>query len=289
VTVGLLFAAAIACAAPLACGAIATMVAAAVRRTPLDGLTVHSLVCRSPIDCAWVPPSVLRRVLTAAEVRWTTVAGYAPAAEHGRPSAALCFDDAHRSVYDQAMPVLPDTGARATVFVVSSSLDGRSVPGDVYGRQPSMSVGQLREWAGAGHEVGSHTATHAALTYLSPLQQRRELEYSRKALEDATGASVSSISFPYGCWNRRVWDVAREVGYTRGTVSRGAVAGVPGLLRVSPAQRFDSSGDLLQKLSSESPLIRARRVVMEQFSRGTPVWRFRSTYRVGWRQDSGPV
>jgi peptidoglycan/xylan/chitin deacetylase (PgdA/CDA1 family) len=233
---------------------------------------------RSPIDCAWVSPRTLRELLDLSKerVRWETVSELT--SPGGVPAAALCFDDAHESVYSDALPVLAAAGVRATVFAVSGLIGRSTSGGDVYGAQQFMSPVQLREWVSRGHEVGSHTMSHAALPFLSQEQLVEELKGSKSALEDVIGAPVTSLSFPYGCWNARIWDTARSLGYLRATVARGAVTAGTGLFRVTPAQHFDAPRDLLCKLFASSPLVSARARVMEQFSRGPPLWRFRRTY-----------
>ncbi len=193
----------------------------------------------------------------------------------------LCFDDAHESAHELGLPVLSATDTAATVFAVSEWVGRESRIGDVYGKQRYMSAENLREWVHLGHEVGSHTATHAALTYLENREVERELDTSKKHLEDMTGAAVTSVSFPNGCWDLRTWNIARRLGYRCATVARGVPPTRSGLLRVTPAQNFDTADDLVGKLLGTDSVASARGRVMEQFARGTPLWQFRRAYRIG--------
>jgi peptidoglycan/xylan/chitin deacetylase (PgdA/CDA1 family) len=254
-------------------------------RVPPAGITVHALSRRSPIDCSWTAPSTLDQLLGSSRFTWRTVSDLPPRAQTGAgaPPRALCFDEAHESVYSHALPLLTRHGVRATVFVIAGQIGKHTHGNDVYGRQRFMSVAHLREWVQAGHEAGSHTMSHAALTFLDKRDVLRELAESRNRLEDALGVAVTALSFPYGCWNTRVWDLARELGYQRATVARGHALADAGMVRVSPVHAFDTVADLDARLRGGGALSFARGRVMEQFARGTPLWRFRSVYRLAPR------
>lgn len=64
----------------------------------------------------------------------------------------------------------------------------------------------LRALSDRGHEVASHSMTHAALSRCEPSQRRAELRDSRAALEDATGKPCVGFRAPY-------FDLPRGLGH----------------------------------------------------------------------------
>ncbi len=127
----------------------------------------------------------------------------------------LTFDDAYRSLFVNGLPVLERFRARAITYVVSS-LIGKTNEWDrrkKVRRERLMNEGQLREWLAEGHEIGSHTLTHANLTELSTAEARREIAESKARLEDQFGQPVRHFGYPYGAWNVRVRDLVQEAGY----------------------------------------------------------------------------
>ncbi|MDH7602908.1 MAG: polysaccharide deacetylase family protein [Armatimonadota bacterium] len=128
---------------------------------------------------------------------------------------AITFDDAYLGVYDHACPALAARDMTATIFVVVDCIGGvnewDSAAGDV--REPLMSVGQIREIAESGFEIGSHTLTHPHLLTLNESDLRREIADSKKKLEDIIGREVVAFSYPYGEYDQRVVNAVAEAGY----------------------------------------------------------------------------
>lgn len=86
------------------------------------------------------------------------------------------------SAVDGLLDRLTAHDARATFFVVSELAERRPGP--------------VRRVADAGHEIGSHTHTHAHLSELGPAERRGELTTSRETLERVTGAAVEGFRAP---------------------------------------------------------------------------------------------
>lgn len=76
-----------------------------------------------------------------------------------------------------------------------------------------MSRAQVQALAGAGHEIGAHSATHAILTRTDDLELERELVESRRALEAWVGRPVTGLAYPNGDHDERVVARARAAGY----------------------------------------------------------------------------
>ena len=143
------------------------------------------------------------------------------------PVVALTFDDAYRSVLTRAKPILDRYGMRASVYVPTDWI-GRGEPMTWPGieqwlggpHEPELACmgwDELRELAGAGWEIGSHTRSHPRLAEIDDeAKLADELEGSRQVLEDGMGGPCVSIAYPYGSHDERVVAAAERAGYELG-------------------------------------------------------------------------
>jgi peptidoglycan/xylan/chitin deacetylase (PgdA/CDA1 family) len=136
----------------------------------------------------------------------------------------ITFDDGYRDVLPHAIPVLEHHGFTATVFAVSGLLGGTN-SWDPPPRRDLMTEADLRQLTAAGHEVGSHSATHVRLAGLDPEHLREEIMGSREALARLLGSPPRSFCYPYGSVDAAAARCVEEAGYT----SACAVTRVPGL------------------------------------------------------------
>ena len=72
---------------------------------------------------------------------------------------------------------------------------------------------ELAEVEQAGIEVGAHTVTHPKLDLLPEKDLRKELSLSKSQLEEHLGRAIPGLAYPFGYSNRKVREVARELGY----------------------------------------------------------------------------
>jgi len=127
----------------------------------------------------------------------------------------LTFDDGYDDVFELAWPLLAERGIPFHVFVVSDYA-GRTNDWDLsLGRRPfrHMDWNRVREMAARGVTFGSHTASHRDVTRLAPTEMREDLARSKRAIEDAVGAPVQTLSYPFGRYNAAAARVVREVGF----------------------------------------------------------------------------
>jgi peptidoglycan/xylan/chitin deacetylase (PgdA/CDA1 family) len=115
-------------------------------------------------------------------------------------------------VYHQAFPVLQRYGMSATVFVTT----GESKPTGPAQRlpscegQPMLSWREIREMHHWGLDIGAHTCTHPDLTHLPTEQIETEIADSKAIIEGMLGAPVRSFAYPYGHYDQRSREVARQ-------------------------------------------------------------------------------
>jgi len=192
-------------------------------------------------------------------------------------STIITFDDGLLSFYENAYPILKEKNIKVTIFPVAGLL-GKTGGWDVMGKTSHMSAPMLREIAAAGHEIGSHSLTHANLVWLDDRELRKELRDSKDILEDVIGMPVRSLSFPFGSWNERVWDAAKSAGYLYATAYRGHRRAAQEILPVFGVYRFDSVEDIIERISPNPSISKTLAKIMSHFSKGTPVVKFRKEY-----------
>jgi peptidoglycan/xylan/chitin deacetylase (PgdA/CDA1 family) len=127
---------------------------------------------------------------------------------------AVTFDDAVLSVLRNGAPVLAELGIPWTVFVVTDWASGRHS----FGRDMVMGWSEVRELAGAGVSIGSHSVTHPHFSQIAPEQVRSELFGSRQVLADQVGVAPDAFAIPFGQssdWNQETMLIAQSAGYRR--------------------------------------------------------------------------
>lgn len=92
-------------------------------------------------------------------------------------------------------------------------------------------------------EIGAHTKSHGSLPQLSDAQQWVEIQGSKRDLEATIGKAVTSFSYPFGRFDRRVIDVVRRAGYEVACTSEDTtVTGISNRLTLPRLQATGQSG-----------------------------------------------
>ena len=175
------------------------------------------------------------------------------APRNGRAAVAITFDDGYAENCDDALPWLVEQQIPCTYFVTTgNALDGRPFLHDVAmgNRFPPNTLGQLRELAAAGIEIGGHTRTHADLGAVRDLDTLHdEVVVAGGDLSQAIGQAVRYFAFPFGLHENlhpEAFRMAREAGY------RGVCSAYGG---------YNHPGDdpfHIQRVGGEGPLIRLK-------------------------------
>jgi peptidoglycan/xylan/chitin deacetylase (PgdA/CDA1 family) len=281
-----LFIIAVALVAPVITGVCALVLTGRrkKRRTSI-GLLLHSITDTRALHCSYYSPfkfeSLVSR-LCGEGFAFSTVSQAAKEPESVKRRIIMTFDDGFANFFTHALPVCERHGIRVTVFCVAGFL-GKSSSWDALPKQLHLTGSQIREISGLGHEIGSHTLSHANLTYLPDRELMSELTGSKKILEDITGRTVTSISFPFGRINRRVWDAAKKAGFTAGTLyAFGGGKTAEGIIPLWGAYSYDSVQDVIDR-AVRQPLLShavARGCLMPHFAKGSPLLKFRDSYSV---------
>lgn len=108
------------------------------------------------------------------------------------PLISITFDDGWDSIYTYGLPLLQKYGFVTTQYLISGKLNTSQY----------MTTAMVQAFIAAGHEIGSHTVTHADLAKLTQAELNAELENSRATLQQLFGVTVAeSIASPYGSYS----------------------------------------------------------------------------------------
>jgi len=124
----------------------------------------------------------------------------------GLPSKpfVISFDDGYVDNYTTAFPIITKHGFTATVFMVTSYINGAGF----------MSWQQLKELVANGWEIEGHTTTHPYLTkILDPSTLLSEISPPKKLLEKELGQKINFFAYPYGDLNSNVVQAIKDTGY----------------------------------------------------------------------------
>lgn len=115
----------------------------------------------------------------------------------------ITFDDGYVDNFTNAFPILAKHGFTATVFMITSYIDGEGF----------MTWNQLKELVANGWEIESHTTSHPYMTKVDPITVLSELHQSKELLERKLGKPVKFFAYPYGDLNANVVQAVKDTGH----------------------------------------------------------------------------
>jgi len=121
--------------------------------------------------------------------------------EHGE--IEICFDDAYLGLYDN-IELIKELNIPIHLFVISSFFE----KANHINKEQLLLLNKLSQI-----RISSHTETHQILNKISEKQIISELENSKKFLESFLNKPISAICFPDGQFNKKVLEIAKNIGY----------------------------------------------------------------------------
>jgi peptidoglycan/xylan/chitin deacetylase (PgdA/CDA1 family) len=186
-------------------------------RSPIPILAYHSLDESGSVIS--LSPEIFRcqmEFLHSRGYRVYTVSEYAKLIKGGEkiatPAVVLTFDDGFANFLTEAAPVLREYGYRATVYIPTDFIGQRSAFTSLVDL-PILSGSEIRNLAGEGFEIGSHSLSHSNLTRLAMNQVRNEIERSKGELENLIGKEVRTFCYPRGDYNHEIAELGKDAGY----------------------------------------------------------------------------
>jgi peptidoglycan/xylan/chitin deacetylase (PgdA/CDA1 family) len=186
-------------------------------------LCYHAVSPTWPSELA-VKPEDLRRQVESVLAEGYRARNFSEAvlAPEGDRTVVLTFDDAFKSVFDHARPVLAELGVPATLYV-PTDFPGSGVPFPLPGAAwigteheselTCMDWDEIRRLRDEGWEIGAHTCSHPWLTQASDERLASELTRSAEICAERLRQPCRSLAYPYGDHDDRVVAAAAAAGY----------------------------------------------------------------------------
>ena len=114
----------------------------------------------------------------------------------------LTIDDAFKSVYKKAWPLLKESGLPFTIFVSTGHVSSRS--------KSYMTWEEIKELSDSGVSIGHHTVNHPHLVNKSIDVLEDEIENANNAFQENLGYVPDIFSYPYGEYNLQIKDFIKE-------------------------------------------------------------------------------
>jgi peptidoglycan/xylan/chitin deacetylase (PgdA/CDA1 family) len=168
-------------------------------------------------------------------------------------AVAITVDDAYRSVYDVAFPLLKASGFPFTVFVATDPVD--------QGLPAYMTWDQMRAMAAGGATYANHGASHDSLIERRAGEDdvnrmsrvRADVERGRRRLSAELDALPGVFAYPYGEYDSAVAGMLRDMGYVAFGQHSGAVGqgnDLRALPRFPMAEAFGGLSEFRTKVAS---------------------------------------
>ena len=147
----------------------------------------------------------------------------------------ITFDDGYADNYVNAFPILEKYNFKATFFIVTDYIDSEQVfdwlkldkwplldqPENKASWLP-FNQQHILDMQARGASFGSHTKTHCALNKIKEEEAIKEIENSKKWLEEILSKPIRCFSYPYGGMNERVKGLVKDAGYEIAVAGTGA-------------------------------------------------------------------
>lgn len=115
----------------------------------------------------------------------------------------LTIDDAYKSFYEKALPLLEKYDMNATLFVNTETV----------GFPDFMDWDEIKETQTSGIEIGNHSHSHAYFLNASAQDFRDDLAQSEALFKANLARSPSVYAYPYGEWNVDMVSFLKQAGY----------------------------------------------------------------------------
>lgn len=120
-------------------------------------------------------------------------------------TVALTIDDAYRSVFDVAWPLLKEANFPFTVFIATAGVD-QAYP-------DYMTWDQIRTLRDKGVHIGHHGHSHAHYPLLSIANVEKDIDTASARFEAELGFVPAIFAYPYGEYGDEIKAVVSKTGF----------------------------------------------------------------------------
>lgn len=120
-------------------------------------------------------------------------------------TVAITIDDAYKSFFDNAYPILKEFGYPFSIFVSTASVSSKK-------KSDYMSWKMLKELSLNGGLILNHTVDHESLLELKDEEVISQVLNASKKINSKIGKQPNILSYPYGESSLRVEKVIEELG-----------------------------------------------------------------------------
>jgi peptidoglycan/xylan/chitin deacetylase (PgdA/CDA1 family) len=159
----------------------------------------------------------------------------------------ITFDDGFCDFFTNAFPILKKYNFRATVFLPTGFIHNERLS---FKGKECMTWDEVRHLQSKGINFGSHTVTHLQLNNLNTKEIENEIKLSKNKIEDETGITVKSFSYPYAFPEDKEFGITlrtllKKCGYTNGVTTKIGTANKGSDTFFQPRLPANSDDDIL--------------------------------------------
>jgi peptidoglycan/xylan/chitin deacetylase (PgdA/CDA1 family) len=134
----------------------------------------------------------------------------------------ITFDDGFYDFFTNAFSILKKYNFSATVFLPTGFIHNERLS---FRGKECMTWDEVRWLSNKGINFGSHTVTHPQLNNLSTEEIENEIKLSKNKIEDETGITVKSFSYPFAFPENKEFGITlrmllKKCGYTNGVTTK---------------------------------------------------------------------
>jgi peptidoglycan/xylan/chitin deacetylase (PgdA/CDA1 family) len=128
----------------------------------------------------------------------------------------LTFDDGYRDNYTLLMPLLEKYKFKAVIYAVTHKAENSWDLKDERRTFPLLTREQIMEMSRRGIEFGAHSMNHVDLTQVGVEEAWKEIEGSKRFLQELLGKKIKSFAYPYGKTNDAIKELVKKAGFKYG-------------------------------------------------------------------------
>ncbi|WP_298838121.1 polysaccharide deacetylase family protein [Clostridium sp.] len=116
----------------------------------------------------------------------------------------ITFDDGYKDNYTNAYPILKEFNQKATVFVITNTIDYD---------QNYLTSKEIKLMDSNNVRIESHTSSHEHLDKISYIDSLNTMKNSKMKLEKILNRQIDYIAYPYGGYTLNTIKAAKQAGY----------------------------------------------------------------------------